>query len=124
MPDYNKYRKAAGVSNNDIIAALSPAYPNFSKIQCTMINNANYGLRLTKEAELLLVHAFGYHEGLDVNPPRERSVKRVKTNRLAVRLDDKDYDKVKNKMRQMGCTSVQSFLELLLSDITGKEDDY
>ena len=125
MPDYNKYRQAAGITNNDIIAVLQEKYPNFIKVHCSMINNAEKtGLRLTAEAERLLASNFGYHEGLDIKPPAKREVKRVKSNRLAVRLNDRDYDMVKSKMQEMGCKSVQSFFETLLADITGKENDH
>lgn len=123
MSDYNQYRAVTGISNNDIIAVLSKVYPNFTKVQCTMINNPEkYGLRLTKEAEKLLAESYGYCPCLDTKPPKKQTVKRIKTKRLAVRLTDEDYAKAKTKMQQMGCKSVQSFLELALENLSVKEN--
>ena len=53
---------------------------------------------------------------MSVKPRKKREVKRTKTRRLSVRLDDESYDMVKNKMLQEGSDSVQSFLEKLLKE--------
>lgn len=119
MSDYAAYRRSVNISNGDIIRVLSPVYPHFSKVQTTMINNSDkYGVRLTKEAEQLLAEEFGYGVGLEVKPKKKRSVKRAKSHHLSVRLDDQCYDMVREKMRQKGCTSVQSFLEEMLKGET------
>lgn len=122
MPDYGKYRAALKLSNNDIISAVQQKHPGFTKIQCAMINNPNrYGVQLTAEAERLVADKFGYADGLSVKPKKKREVKRAKTKRLSVRLDDASYDRVKNKMQQEGSESVQSFLEKLLKEATKEE---
>ena len=122
MPDYGKYRAALKLSNNDIIAVVKKLCPGFTKIQCSMINNpARYGTQLTKAAEEALVDNYGYAEGLSIKKRRKGRVKRTKTNRLTVRLDDASYDRVKNKMQQRGSESVQSFLEEIIKKETEEE---
>jgi len=122
MPDYGKYRAALSLSNNDIIEAVKSKYPGFSKIQCSMINNEpKYGIQLTADAEKLIAEKFGYSEGLSIKPKKKSQVKRIKTNRLTVRLDDATYDRVKIKMAQEGSESVQSFLEKMISQITEED---
>ena len=119
MPDYGKYRAALKLSNNDIIAAVKKSCPGFTKIQCSMINNpVRYGMQLTKAAEEALVDNYGYAEGLSIKKRKRGQVKRIKTNRLTVRLDDASYDRVKNKMQQRGSESVQSFLEEIIKKET------
>lgn len=123
MSDYAKYRHNAGITNNDMIAALRENYEQFSKIQCSMINHPEkYGLCLTKEAERVIAEKYGYYKGLDIRPKRISQVKLKKSKRLAVVLSEEDYDKAKNKMQEMGCTSVQSFLEALLTNATREEN--
>lgn len=118
MPDYGKYRAALSLSNNDIISAVQGNFPGFSKIQCSMINNPErYGVRLTDDAERVLANKFGYADGLSIKQKKKREVKRAKTHRLSVRLDEAGYDRVKNKMQQKGSESVQSFLEEILRNI-------
>lgn len=122
MPDYGKYRAALQLSNNSIIETLKPKYPGFSKIQCSMINNPErYGVQLLPEAERLLVAELGYADGLSVKQKKKREVKRAKSRRLSVRLDEASYDRVKSKMREEGSESVQSFLEKMLENITKEE---
>ena len=122
MPDYAKYRAALGITNNDIIGALKLEFPSFSKIQCSMINNPKrYGVQLTKEAETVLASQLGFADGLSIKRRKKPQVKRVKTNRLTVRLDDASYDRVKSKMQQRGSESVQSFLEELIRKETEEQ---
>lgn len=123
MPDYGKYRAALKLSNNDIIGAIQAEHPGFTKIQCAMINNPKrYGVQLTADAERLVADKFGYADGLSVKPKKKREVKRTKTKRLSVRLDEASYDRVKNKMQQEGSESVQSFLEKILNEITKEQE--
>ena len=115
MPDYAKYRAALHLSNNDIISSVQKKHPGFTKIQCAMINNpGKYGVQLTSSAEQSLIDDYGHADGLSVRKRKGSGVKRIKTRRLAVRLDDQCYDMVKNKMHQEGFESAQSFLEDLL----------
>ena len=116
MPDYAKYRAALNISNNDMVGALKGVYPGFSKIQCSMVNNpGKYGLCLTADAERHLVEKLGYAEGLGIKKKKPQ-VKRTKTNQLSVRLSDESYDKVKAKMQQTGCGSVQDYLEKVITE--------
>lgn len=118
MSDYNRYRKSVSIENGDMVNALSEKYPRFSRIQACMINHPEaYGVKLIPEAEHILAEKFGFGSGLGVKAKKTRQVKRTKSRSLAVRLDDEHYDRVKNKMQEMGCTSVQSFLEEILKDI-------
>lgn len=116
MPDYGKYRAAVQISNNDVIKTVKQTCPKFSKIQCSMVNNPAYGVQLTSEAEQALVEEYGYADGLSLKRRKKSEVKRAKTHRLSVRLDDASYDMVKNKMQQDGSESAQQFLENLLLD--------
>jgi hypothetical protein len=121
MADYSKFRSSVKASNNDIINIVSKAYPGFSKIQCSMINNPErYGVRLTKEAEQLLIEEFNSGKGLDTKAKRSDPVKRTKTNRMSVRLDKETYDAVASEMRRSGAKSTQEFLERVLKNV-GKE---
>ena len=84
-----------------------------------MINNPRrYGVQLTKEAETVLANQLGFADGLSIKRRKKPQVKRIKTNRLTVRLDDASYDRVKNKMQQEGSESVQSFLEKIIKKET------
>ena len=120
MADYAKYRDSVRISNVEMTDALSEAFPGFTKIQASMINApAKYGVCLTPEAETYLVNVFGYGDGLNAKRKKNRQVKRSKSNRMAVRLDDPTYDMVKEKMAQMGLKNAQDFLELAVKNITG-----
>lgn len=124
MSDYRRYRESVGITTTDMIRALHEVYPQFSKIHSSYIHNPEkHGMKLTAEAEQLLAEKFGFGKGLDIKPSKKREVKRNKTRRLAVRIDERHYDMVKNKMQQMGCESVQSFLELLVNDAIRKEHE-
>ena len=120
MPDYGKYRAALKLTNNDIINTVQQKHPGFTKMQCCMVNNPErYGVQLTQDAERLLVDKFGHAEGLSIKQRKRSPVKRTKSRRLSVRLDDATYDRVKNKMQERGSESVQSFLEEILAEIAG-----
>lgn len=117
MSDYNLYKRSLNLLNGDIVNALRERYPNFRKGQCSMIcRPEQYGMTLLPEAELLLMEKLGKGRGLAVKAKRNRKVKPLKSRRLAVSIDEQHYDRVKIKMQQMGCTSVQSFLEKLLDE--------
>ena len=119
MATYAQYRESVGIDNKTMTETLSKRFPNYSKIQSAMINAPEkYGVCLTKEAELHLAEVHGYGSGLSVKPKKKREVKRNKSNRMAVRLDDKTYDTVKAKMAEMGIVSVQAFLETAIENMT------
>ena len=104
--DYNKFRKKHGIDNNAMIAVLREHYPSYSKMVQSIVNHPEkYGVRLLPEAERKL------REGFGTAPRKNHKVKRAKSNALLVRLDDKAYDMVKDKMREKGFQSAQEFLE-------------
>ena len=104
--DYNKFRKKHGIDNNAMIEVLREHYPSYSKMVQSIVNHPEkYGVRLLPEAERKLREAFG------TAPRKNHKVKRAKNNALLVRLDDKAYDMVKDKMREKGFQSAQDFLE-------------
>lgn len=120
MADYAKYRDSVRISNVEMIDVLSEVFPAFSKIQASMINApAKYGVCLTPEAETYLINVFGYGDGLNTKLRKNSKVKRHKSNRMAVRLDDPTYDMVKDKMAEMGLKNAQDFLELAIKNMTG-----
>ena len=122
MPDYAKYKAAALITNNQLIEAIRGVCPGFSKIQCSMINNPKrYGVQLTKEAETALADKFGHFAGLSIKKRKPSQVKRSKSHRLTVRLDEATWNRAKNKMQETGCTSVRSFLEAMIAEATESE---
>ena len=123
MADYEKYRNSVRISNVQMTEVLREAFPSFSKIQASMVNAPEkYGLCLTPEAEAVLIANFGYGDGLNAKLRKNSKVKRHKSNRMAVRLDDPTYDMVKDKMAEMGLKNAQDFLELAIKNITGGID--
>ena len=121
MPDYGKYKAAVHISNNDIIDAVKKVCPKFSKIQCSMVSNPDYGVQLSPDAEQALIDNFGFADGLSVKGKKRRQVKRAKTRSFTVRLDSSSYDMVKIKMHQSGSGSAQEFIEKLLMDSLKEE---
>ena len=123
MADYRKYRESVLINNVVMTEALSQAFPGFSKIQASMINSPDkYGLCLSPEAEAFLIDTFGYGDGLNAKKKKNSKVKRNKSNRMAVRLDDPTYDMVKDKMAEMGIKNAQDFLEVAIKNMTGGFD--
>ena len=119
MADYAKYRESVGVENKQMTELLCQHFPNYSKIQSAMVNAPEkYGICLSPEAEAILVANFGPGPGLNSKTRRKTQVKRNKTNRMAVRLDDRSYNMVKIKMAQMGLKSAQDFLEIAIENMT------
>ena len=120
MANYEKYRNSVRISNVQMTEVLREAFPSFSKIQASMVNAPEkYGLCLTPEAEAVLIANFGYGDGLNTKLRKNSKVKRHKSNRMAVRLDDPTYDMVKDKMAEMGLKNAQDFLELAIKNMTG-----
>lgn len=120
MADYAKYRESVGIENTSMTEALHEHFEKYSKIQSSMVNAPEkYGLCLTPEAEAVLIANFGYGEGLNAKLRKNSKVKRSKSNRMAVRLDDPTYDMVKDKMAEMGLKSAQDFLEIAIKNMTG-----
>ena len=123
MADYEKYRNSVQISNVQMTEVLKTVFPSFSKIQASMANAPEkYGLCLTPEAEAVLIANFGYGDGLNTKLRKNGKVKRNKSNRMAVRLDDPTYDMVKDKMAEMGLKNAQDFLELAIKNMTGGID--
>lgn len=120
MADYPKYREAVGVENKQMTELLCKHFPNYSKIQSAMVNAPEkYGICLSPEAEAILVANFGPGPGLNLKVKKKSLVKRNKSNRMAVRLDDQTYGMVKVKMAEMGLKSAQKFIEHSVKEMIG-----
>ena len=113
---YKDFLRRYGLTNNEVISVLQPHFPKFTKIQCSMLSHPDdYGVRLDAKAERILKnHASG--KGVQPKPSTQGKVKRTKSHRLSVRLDGQCYDMVRNKMREKGSESVQSYLENLIKE--------
>lgn len=119
MTDYSAYRNAAGITTKQMVKAVAEEFPRFSKIQCSMVNNTEYGVCLLPEAERLLIDRFGYAPGLSIGEEEGKKEKAVvrradnrkKRNRFIVRLDDSTAYRVREMMTEMGYTRTQDFLE-------------
>ena len=117
MTNYNEYRSVAGITTKQMVKTVSEEFPRFSKIQCSMISNPEYGVCLLPEAEELLISEYGYAPGLNKENTQEKKVvvrkpeKRKKRNRFVVRLDDSTAGRVWKMMRGLGYVKTQDFLE-------------
>jgi hypothetical protein len=122
MPDYNRYRREKGLSNNDMISCLHPNYSKFQKATMTMINNPDdYAVQLLPEAEMLLKKKFGFGKGLSIcDRPRSSHGNSKKPNRLYVRVDDSLMDRVKTLMSRMHFATTQDFVEAALLQMVEK----
>ena len=122
MSDYIRYREEKGLSNNQIIRTIAEGYPGYTKIQNTMVNNPQkYGICLLPEAEKLLVDKFGEGEGIKLHGVKRSEIRRKKSNRLVVRLNDEMYNRVRDLMFRLRYTSVQAFLEDALTAMVEQE---
>ena len=122
MSDYIRYREEKGLSNNQIIRTIAEGYPGYTKIQNTMVNNPQkYGICLLPEAEKLLVDKFGEGEGIKLHGVKRSEIRRKKSNRLVVRLNDEMYNRVRDLMLKLRYTSVQAFLEDALTAMVEQE---
>ena len=111
MSDYVRYRDSKGLTNSQMVKAVSTSYPGYTKIQHTMVNNPDkYGVCLLPEAERLIVPG-----------AKSRDCKRKKRNRLVVRLNDEMYNRVRDLMLRLHYDTVQSFLEAALSSMVEQE---
>lgn len=120
MADYARYRESVGITNVQMTEALSEVFPKYSKIQSAMVNAPEkYGMCLTPDAEAVLISKFGVGTGLNAKKKKNSKVKRNKSNRMAVRLDDPTYDMVKIKMAEMGLKSAQEFMEYSVMKMLG-----
>lgn len=122
MSDYVRYRDSKGLTNSQMVKAVSTSYPGYTKIQHTMVNNPDkYGVCLLPEAERLIVEAYGEGEGIKLPSTKSRDCKRKKRNRLVVRLNDEMYNRVRDLMLRLHYDTVQSFLEAALSSMVEQE---
>lgn len=122
MPDYNRYRREKGLSNNDMISCLRPHYPKVQKATMTMINNPDdYAVQLLPEAEMLLKKTFGFGKGLSIcDRPRSSHGNKNKPNRLYVRVDDSLMERVKALMSRMCFATTQDFVEAAIIQMVEK----
>lgn len=82
--DVRKYRLTHGLTVRDVVKALKPAFPRYSKaVQCMVENPGSYGVRLVPEAERLLDkrrgdrHRMGYRLSCRVTKGRYDAVKQA-----------------------------------------------
>lgn len=119
MTDYSAYRNTAGITTKQMVKTVAEEFPRFSKIQCSMVSNTDYGVCLLPEAERLLIEKYGYAPGLSIEEGKtekektvvRRADNRKKRNRFIVRLDDSTAYRVREMMTEMGYTRTQDFLE-------------
>lgn len=113
MTNYNSYRESKGIQNTDMVRAIRSAYPRYSKVQQSMVNNPEKnGVCLLPEAEAILVKEFGNGPGLtiSVKPKRSHSNK-DKPNRLYVRLNDDLCNRVEALMKVLSLSTKQDLIE-------------
>lgn len=117
IADYEKYRASVGITNAEMTRLLREHFPNYSKIQAAMVNSPEkYGVCLTSQAEAAIIAAFGYGEGLNTRQGKKQPAKRKKDNRLVVRLDDSAYQAAMEKMKELGYSSTQDFVEAAIKE--------
>lgn len=121
MQDYNLYRAEKNLSNNDMIRVIKDGFPAFSKVQMSFASNPQKSaLCLVPEAEALLVAAYGEGEGLSSASKKASRPKakpnRKKPHRLVVYLDGELFTDVQSLAAKRGYTTMQAFLENLISD--------
>lgn len=134
MTDYKLYRNEKHISNTEMVDAIKPEFPGFSKIQASMVQQPlKYGLCLLPEAEAILIEKYGQGLGLETGridsvysepeEPVKKVVHRRKRNRLAVRLTDEMYRKVMIMMYKLNFNTVQDFLEATLQVMVERENN-
>jgi hypothetical protein len=115
MPNYAEYRVAKAIENSDMIRAVRAAYPKYSKMQQSLINNPEKNaVCLLPEAEQLLVKAFGPGPGLSISrpdPPKKNHDNKTKPKRLCLRVSEQMFDGVQACMEKMCFATMQDFLE-------------
>lgn len=124
MTDYAAYRESKSITNNQFIETLHQSYEGFTKIQSSNISKPQkYAVCLTREAEDVLVARYGIGPGLaHYKPPKKRRAdKRIKKNRMTVRLNDLMYARVIALMHRLDFDTVQDFLEATLSTMVERE---
>lgn len=123
MPDYDRYIKAAGISEADFAGAISAKYPGFGEAQAAMLRDgARCGLQLMPGAEEALCEAFGPHPGLAAcKAAKKPRPARTKPHCLAVYLPDETNERLRALMRRRGYATVQDFLCSLLTRLAERE---
>lgn len=91
----------------EVTRALKEKFPKFSRVTLCMINNPEYGIFFSEEAE-------SYLKRQGVIPTAKRPV-RKKANRLSARVDDDTYRKIEEITSKTGQT-MQQYLESLVKD--------
>lgn len=131
MPDYNLYVKSAGISNRQMVEELRRYYPKYGKPTQTMVcNPQKYGVQLTPEAEAILRLEFGSYPGLSEAawdgktelPMPRKPERRLKANRLCVRLDESLFRQVKELYDRSAFCSMQDFVEAALVEFVRRRE--
>lgn len=100
---------------------LAERFPRFGKIQKCMINNPEYGVGLSEAAIAYLDERINGTRAKPDKPPPRKPV-RKKQNRVAVRLNDEDYELMQAAMEHSGSKTVQEFLEAIIRSNLTKGD--
>ena len=122
MTNYNVYKAEKGISNNDMIRAVKPRFPKYSKVHQSMVVNAEQsGVCLVPEAEYLLVDHFGFGPGLSIIddgtytpqpvPPQKKKPNRKKPHGYTVRFNAALNEAVRAQMARLNISTMQEYIE-------------
>jgi hypothetical protein len=104
-----KYRLEKGLEGRDMIAALKPVFPKYGKATQSMVDNPDkYGVRLTREAENVIIKKFG--KPSEKAAESRRKPNRTRPYRMTLYLTESEYSEVKQLMAALDCETVQQFL--------------
>ena len=134
MPNYPEYMTAAGITNRDMIQELRKFYPRYGKpVQSMICHPEKYGVQLVPEAEARLMLAFGECGGLsdswciidanDLPKPRKRE-RRLKANKLTVRLDDSLFTQLRALYDRTAFASMQDMVEAAIVEFLNRRADH
>lgn len=128
MVDYIAYREDKGLSNNDMIRAIKPRFPKYTKAHQSFVCHASTnGVCLLPEAEHVLIDRYGFGPGLSVlddgtytpSPvpepkPRKKPV-RKKPHGYTVRFNAETNEAIHAQMRRLNIRTVQEYMEEAVS---------
>lgn len=132
MPNYNTYVSEAGITNRDMIAELKKYYPRYGKpVQSMVTHPEKYGVQLVPEAEARLTLAFGEHPGLSETwlmidpgelPKAVHKERRLKANKLTVRLDDSLFSQLRELYDRTAFASMQDMVEAAITEFINRRN--
>lgn len=128
MPNYLLYAEHNGITQREMVDAIQPYYPEFTKIQMSIAcYPERYALQMIPAAEDILVANFGAGPGLSISPKLEgrklrRHDNKNKPNRMCVRLDDSLRSRVEAIFKSMCFVSYQDMLEAAIAEFVQKHE--